>query len=655
MKGEEATAKSQDQLYPIVHVAGMSAGIQPTTNALKINGCSVTTLIDTGSCCTFVNLAAFPEDMNFTKKRSYEGPTILSASGHAVKTPMQAEVYFVIGSIIIKHEVILTTGIPHDCVIGMDWLQRLDKMTMTFKDPIMCQIKFEGITEIFWLDLAVERQGRIYLDNDCELAPRTINMLTTKVEDSFRFKKNVCLIEGMLNPPHGLELITQCVKRPRFVVGMNTEEKSIKLKKGTPIGVIYAIPESGSVHYSNVLHPKEEKDEELFHAYVGTPYYPLLEEFSDVVACEGYDLGQTHVVQHEIPLLQDAPIKQRFYRCADKLKDELDKQIKDMRETGVIRPSTSPWASPVLLVKKKNGTYRMCVDYRKLNAVTRKDVYPLPRIDDLLMRFGMATIFSSFDLMKGYYQVAMKEEDKEKTAFILEKGLFEFNVMPFGLTGAPNTFQRLMDFLLVDHKNAMVYLDDIVVYSLNVTEHLEHLRHLFVILRKAEIKLNLEKCSIGKAEIEFLGHVINARGVKPDPKHLQHIQELSPPKDIKGVQSFLGLLGYYRKFVLNFSKIALPLTELLKDITRFDWGERQQKAFEELKQKLLEAPILMTPNPAEPYILQTDASNYAMGAVLSQLDDSQREHPIAYISRTLKRLKSITQLLKKSVSQSYTP
>ena len=151
-------------------------------------------------------------------------------------------------------------------------------------------------------------------------------------------------------------------------------------------------------------------------------------------------------MKHEIPLLEDAPIKQRFYRCADKIKEELDRQIEDMRRTGVIRPSTSPWASPVLLVKKKNGKYRLCVDYRKLNAVTRKDVYPLPRIDDLLMRFGRSKIFSSFDLMKGYYQVAMKEEDKEKTAFILEKGFYEFDVMPFGLTGAPNTFQRLIIF-----------------------------------------------------------------------------------------------------------------------------------------------------------------------------------------------------------------
>ena len=222
------------------------------------------------------------------------------------------------------------------------------------------------------------------------------------------------------------------------------------------------------------IHPEEKDD--LFEAYRGTPYYDLLKEFSDVTAHAGYDLGQTHIVQHEIPLLNDAPIKQRFYRCSDGLREELQKQITDMRQQGVIRPSTSPWASPVLLVKKKNGTYRMCVDYRKLNEVTRKDVYPLPRIDDLLSRFSGTNIFSSFDLMKGYYQIAMKEEDKEKTAFVLEKGLYEFNVMPFGLTGAPNTFQRLMDFLLVDHTNALVYLDDIVVYSATVTEHLTHLR-----------------------------------------------------------------------------------------------------------------------------------------------------------------------------------
>ena len=193
--------------------------------------------------------------------------------------------------------------------------------------------------------------------------------------------------------------------------------------------------------------------------------------------------------------------------------------------------------------------------------------------------------------------------------------------MPFGLTGAPNTFQRLMDFLLVDHKNAMVYLDDVVVYSEDEESHHGHLREFFEILRRAKIKLNLKKCSIEKEEIEFLGHVVNATGVYPDPKHLQQIKELSPLTNIKGVQSFLGLLGYYRKFVENFSKMALPLTELLKDITTFHWGAEQQKALKNLKQKLLEAPILITPDPNKPYMLQTDASSFAVGAVLSQMDD----------------------------------
>ena len=193
-----------------------------------------------------------------------------------------------------------------------------------------------------------------------------------------------------------------------------------------------------------------------------------------------------------------------------------------MRKKKVIDPSVSPWASPVILVQKKNGSYWLCVDYRKLNAVTRKDVYPLPRIDDLLIRFNGAKIFSSFDLMKGYYQVGMAEKDKEKTAFIIEGGLYEFNVMPFGLTGAPNTFQRLMDFLLLEHKNALVYLDDIIVFSSNESEHREHLRQQFALLRSANIKLNLAKCCLGQMEIHFLGHVINTDGLRPDPRLIEN-------------------------------------------------------------------------------------------------------------------------------------
>ncbi|HSL85933.1 MAG TPA: retropepsin-like aspartic protease, partial [Bacteroidales bacterium] len=256
--------KGEEKCYPVIHCAGMSTGYQPSTNTLKINGCSVTTLIDTGSCCTFVNQKNFPEDMNFLNLRPYKGPKILSASGHEVETPTVADVYFIIGNLILKHEVILTTELPHDCVIGMDWLQRLEKFSMVFQDPIMCKIKYQGVTELFWLDCASEREGRIFLDNDYEIAPRTMSMLTAKVEDSFRFKQNVCLIEGLQNPPVGLEIVTQCVKRPKYIMGMNTSERPLKLRKGTPIGVMYAITEKEQTVSINLMRPGESVDVELF-------------------------------------------------------------------------------------------------------------------------------------------------------------------------------------------------------------------------------------------------------------------------------------------------------------------------------------------------------------------------------------------------------
>ena len=235
---------------------------------------------------------------------------------------------------------------------------------MIYKDPIMCKINYEGVTELFWLNVATEKEGRLYLDNDYELKPRTINLITTNIEDNSRFKHSVCLIEGLNNPPAGIEIVSQCVTRPRFIVARNLKETTVNLKKGTPIGVIYAIPESKrGVACLNTMYPGEKTypDPDVFKDQIRSPYYNLLREYGDVVAHEGYDLGQTHIVKHEIPLLEDAPIKQRFYRCADTMKEELDRQIEDMRRTGVIRPSTSPWTSPVLLVKKKNGKYRLYI------------------------------------------------------------------------------------------------------------------------------------------------------------------------------------------------------------------------------------------------------------------------------------------------------
>jgi Reverse transcriptase (RNA-dependent DNA polymerase) len=229
-----------------------------------------------------------------------------------------------------------------------------------------------------------------------------------------------------------------------------------------------------------------------------------------------------------------------------------------MLDTKLIRPSSSPWTSPVVLVRKKNGKLRFCVDYRKLNGITKKDAYPLPRIDDMLNTLKGSKWFSTLDLASGYWQVAMHPRDREKTAFVTRYGIYEFNVMPFGLCNAPATFQRLMDRVYQDiaWKFVVVYLDDTIVYSKSFDEHLEHLRETFIRIRQAGLRLNLEKCNFWMQSLPFLGHIVTSIGIAPDPQKIEAVQKIQPPKTVTQLRSFLGLVGYYRQFIRDFSKIA---------------------------------------------------------------------------------------------------
>jgi hypothetical protein len=365
--------------------------------------------------------------------------------------------------------------------------------------------------------------------------------------------------------------------------------------------------------------------------------YQLLEEYQDIIANEDDPPGRTDLVTHNIITEEVLPIKQRPYRLSPGEHEFVGKEIDHMLDQGIIRPSTGPWSSPIVLVKKKNGKMRFCVDYRKLNKVTKRDAYPLPRIDEILDSLGNAKWFTSLDLASGYWQVEMNERDKEKTAFITRQGTFEFNVMPFGLTNAPATFQRLMDRVFYDIKDkyVLVYLDDINIYSTTFEEHLEHLQEVLGRFRQANLKLNLEKCHFCKKELAFLGHIINGEGIRPDPAKVDKVKNFPVPTNTTELRGFIGLASYYRRFIKDFASIVEPMNRLLRKDVPYIWNQDCQKGFEILKEKLTTAPILIYPDFSKPFILHTDASYQGLGAVLAQQDDEGNEHVIAYASRSL--------------------
>ena len=307
-----------------------------------------------------------------------------------------------------------------------------------------------------------------------------------------------------------------------------------------------------------------------------------------------------------------------------------------MLDHGIIEPSSSEWSSPIVLVKKKDGSLRLCVDYRRLNAVSEADPYPMPRIDDLIDNLGGAKFISTLDLTRGYWQVPVSKECQPKTAFVTPFGLYQFTVMPFGLQGAPATFQRLMDRVIQGlGEYSAAYLDDLIVFSHSWTEHLSHLRSVFERLRAAGLTAKAKKCQLGMSQCVYLGHIVGNGQVSPETSKLEAVCSFDIPKTKKQVRVFLGLTRYYRRFIPNYSSIAAPLTDLTKNTepNTVKWTEGCEGSFQKLKECLCKAPILYSPNFTKPFILQTDASDRGTGAVLSQKDDEGHDHPVAYYSR----------------------
>ena len=346
----------------------------------------------------------------------------------------------------------------------------------------------------------------------------------------------------------------------------------------------------------------------------------LLYDHKDTFASSSADLGFCDIIQHDIDTGDACPIKQSPRRPPLAAKEAEDEILNDMLSTGVIEPSNSSWASPVCLVKKKDGTFRFCIDYRRVNAVSKKDAHPIPDIQDALDHLRGAKYFATFDLLSGYWQLGLSERAKERSAFCTRRGLFHFTRMPFGLSGAPGSFCRLMSIVLRDllWVICLYYLDDIIIYGRTPEELLERLRMVLDKLRDAGLKLKPSKCVLFKTEIQYLGHLVSADGVNPIPDKIQALKDWPTPYCIRDVRAFFGLASYYRRFVKGFATIAEHLTRLTRKQTRFVWTSEAQEAFDKLKQALIDATSLAFPYSELPRILDTDASDVALGAVLSQ-------------------------------------
>ena len=506
------------------------------------------------------------------------------------------------------------------------------------------------------------------------LPARSISTVWVNAQSGHQATNTRYVIEPLRGDAQADYLVAQTIvsgRGPWAVPVINLRDDDIILSARRPLGTVHEVDqivtnsislqeeEQGVVVYCNQVSAREAPVKDVLLDTSGMDcteeelqqFRELLYEFSDMMIKDDLDMGYTEKVKHSVPVTDDQPVAETYRRIPPTQLEEVKKHIQDLLDKDIIQHSNSPYASPIVLVRKKNGELRMCVDYRKLNAKTRRDAFPLPRIDESLDVLQGATYFTTLDLASGYHQIAMEEKDRHKTAFITPFGLYEYKRMPFGLCTAPSTFQRLMNSGMHDllFQVLLVYLDDILVYSRTFQEHLERLRKVFTRLRELGLKLNPEKCNFCQKSVKYLGYTVSAGGIATDEDKIKAVKQWPTPYTLKDLRSFLGFASYYRRFVPGFAKIAGPLHALVGQVHEATkhkrWGKRADLgagwttecdgAFQDLKTALTTSPVLGYADYRQPFIVETDASLRGLGAVLSQMQEGQ-QRVIAYASRTLR-------------------
>ncbi|KFD69273.1 hypothetical protein M514_18422 [Trichuris suis] len=627
--------------------------VLPTVNVRLANGAVVEALIDTGAASTIVS-KALVEELGIPWE-PWQAGSFRSVSGHRV-TPIGAAT---IVATCLDEEIVLNAAVlettPFSLALGVDAM-RQEHLRLEFLPESVCVSRQR--TSAAQSTAEDQTQGvdscppsaEIRTAERCRIPPLTAAFIPVVCDSDM----DQTVVEAQNAAEPGKEwAVPRCLihRDGAMVPVVNYGKETLVWHPGKVISKGYPIEEEGAMLLS--------KDETTGNGGSGSeenkgpvqvPLGPrlteeqkkqileLVENYNDVFDNGKYPMTCTAQVDHHIVTEPTPPISCKPYRTSPREREHIARQVQEMLDHDIIEPSESPWSFPVVLVKKKDGQWRFCVDYRRLNAITIRDAYPCPRVDDVLERLSSCSYFSKLDMKSAYWQVNVAPQDRPKTAFVTPDGLYQFKRMPFGLTNAPATFARLIDCVLSQQKWAycMAYLDDVIVFSQSFQQHLERLDSVLKAVKRSGLRLNPPKCVLATHEVECLGHLVDSQGIRTDPSRVKAMADYPPPQNVKELRRFLGLCGYYRRFVRQFAMVARPLTTLLRKSVPWQWGRDEEEAFLGLKRRLTESPILRHFDDELPTEIHTDASQHGLGAVLVQRGPLG-EQVVAYISRTLSK------------------
>ena len=599
-------------------------------------------LLDTGSEVTLL-----PKHLADLSQINRSSRKLKAANGTQINIVGEWRTMVTMGPLRVAMNFIVSDQID-EVLIGIDWLQE-HQCLLSFAD---LTITLRGYCFPLLKKVYSGTCNRVISEEEVTLPAKSEAVIPSKVVYSnlHRPLPSLCVTDNKECRPgvktaRCLLNIGEGTNLPLRVMNINNE--AVTLPAGTllcPLREVEAVLEEDEAQFTEqderarVTAAQIEKLVSGIHPDVPTEHVEnmrkLLVDFSDILSRDEFDMGLTDLIQHDIDTGQERPVRQQLRKTPMVHNQIIETHIQSMLKQGLIEPSHSDWSSNIVLVLKKDKSYRFCLDYRQLNRVSRPDIFPLPRIDSSLDALAGSSWFSTLDLRSGYYQVPLNPRDAHKTAFISRSGSWQWRVLPMGLCNSASTFQRLMNMVLagLTYTSCLVYLDDIIIMASTLEEHQARLEEVFRRIRTAKLKLRPDKCTILQKEVVFLGHVVSAAGIKVDERKMAVVREWERPRNLKEVRSYIGFCAYYKRYIKDFSSIARPLHALSKKNARFEWTTECQEAFEELRRKLTTAPVVSLPRDEGEYRLDTDASNWAIGAVLSQVQDGE-EKVIAYGSR----------------------